>query len=363
MKDGGGILAGGGTIGSGKASLEDAGGAVAGGGAEGTDDAGGDGGGDGVTEGGTDGAQDDLATAPAGTVAAITVTAADDTTLVAANTTTAADDATLIAAVAAVLPKRSTPRAGGDTDGLSIQRRTTPPDPGDSGTRAVPDSPVQVNSMRCEWEFYDAEAVERSPDGRSVTARFDLTQAVALGSPESQPSTVTTWNIRIDESRLNQGGAMCIGVCDVRAPLPSLPAPAPAPARQAAHRSPRRAQAEAPTKGGPIRGNAVGFNPFSGALLRSADGNVVPYSETDGQKLMRGDLQGRANGTVVRMRHNARRGTLSFNIDGESWVEATQTRVPARVRPWVHMFKGDDRVTIVAATQRQSAGARGSRLA
>lgn len=238
MKDGGGILAGGGTIGSGKASLEDAGGAVAGGGAEGTDDAGGDGGGDGVTEGGTDGAQDDLATAPAGTVAAITVTAADDTTLVAANTTTAADDATLIAAVAAVLPKRSTPRAGGDTDGLSIQRRTTPPDPGDSGTRAVPDSPVQVNSMRCEWEFFDAEAVERSPDGRSVTARFDLTQAVALGSPESQPSTVTTWNIRIDESRLNQGGAMCIGVCDVRAPLPSLPAPAPAPAE--ASRSPRR---------------------------------------------------------------------------------------------------------------------------
>ena len=239
MKDGGGILAGGGTIGSGKASLEDAGGAVAGGGAEGTDDAGGDGGGDGVTEGGTNGAQDDLATAPAGTVAAITVTAADDTTLVAANTTTAADDATLIAAVAAVLPKRSTPRAGGDTDGLSIQRRTTPPDPGDSGTRAVPDSPVQVNSMRCEWEYFDAEAVERSPDGRSVTARFDLTQAVALGSPESQPSTVTTWNIRIDESRLNQGGAMCIGVCDVRAPLPSLPAPAPA--RLAAHRHSTRA--------------------------------------------------------------------------------------------------------------------------
>ena len=81
------------------------------------------------------------------------------------------------------------------------------------------------------------------------------------------------------------------------------------------------------------------------------------------RRLMRGDLQGRANGTVVRMRHNARRGTLSFNIDGESGVEATQTRVPARVRPWVQMFKGDDRVTIVAATQRQSAGARGSRLA
>ena len=299
-----------------------------------------------MTEGGVDGVQDDLATAPAATVAASTVTAADD--------------ATLVAAVAAVLPKRSTPRAGGDTDGLSIQRRTTPPDPGDSGTRAVPDSPVQVNSMRCEWEFFDAEAVERSPDGRSVTARFDLTQAVALGSPESQPSTVTTWNIRIDESRLNQGGAMCIGVCDVRAPLPSLPAPAPASPPLTAT---RRAQAEAPSKGGPIRGNAVGFNPFSGALLRSADGNVVPYSETDGQKLMRGDLQGRANGTVVRMRHNARRGTLSFNIDGESWVEATQTRVPARVRPWVQMFKGDDRVTIVAATQRQSAGARGSRLA
>ena len=225
MKDGGGILAGGGTIGSGKASLEDASGVVAGGGGEGVDDAGGDGGGDGVTEGGVDGVQDDLATAPAATVAASTVTAADD--------------ATLVAAVAAVLPKRSTPRAGGDTDGLSIQRRTTPPDPGDSGTRAVPDSPVQVNSMRCEWEFFDAEAVERSPDGRSVTARFDLTQAVALGSPESQPSTVTTWNIRIDESRLNQGGAMCIGVCDVRAPLPSLPAPAPA--RRAAHRDATRA--------------------------------------------------------------------------------------------------------------------------
>ena len=224
MKDGGGILAGGGTIGSGKASLEDASGVVAGGGQEGAEEAGGNGGGDGVTEGGVDGVQDDLATGPAATVVA--------------STAPAADDATLVAAVAAVLPKRSTPRAGGDTDGLSIQRRTTPPDPGDSGTRAVPDSPVQVNSMRCEWEFFDAEAVERSPDGRSVTARFDLTQAVALGSPESQPSTVTTWNIRIDESRLNQGGAMCIGVCDVRAPLPSLPAPAPAPAE--ASRSPRR---------------------------------------------------------------------------------------------------------------------------
>ena len=124
MKDGSGILAGGGTIGSGKASLEDASGVVAGGGGEGADDAGGDGGGDGVTEGGVDGVQDDLATAPAATVAASTVTSADD--------------ATLVAAVAAVLPKRSTPRAGGDTDGLSIQRRTTPPDPGDSGTRAVP---------------------------------------------------------------------------------------------------------------------------------------------------------------------------------------------------------------------------------
>ena len=225
MKDGGGILAGGGTIGSGKASLEDASGVVGGGGQEGADEAGGDGGGDGVTEGGVDGVQDDLATGPAATVVA--------------STAPAADDATLVAAVAAVLPKRSTPRAGGDTDGLSIQRRTTPPDPGDSGTRAVPDSPVQVNSMRCEWEFFDAEAVERSPDGRSVTARFDLTQAVALGSPESQPSTVTTWNIRIDESRLNQGGAMCIGVCDVRAPLPSLPAPAPA--RLAAHRHSTRA--------------------------------------------------------------------------------------------------------------------------
>lgn len=145
---------------------------------------------------------------------------------------------------------------------------------------------------------------------------------------------------------------------------PAEPARARARARRGEPLTPtRRAQAEAPSKGGPIRGNAVGFNPFSGALLRSADGNVVPYSETDGQKLMRGDLQGRANGTVVRMRHNARRGTLSFNIDGESWVEATQTRVPARVRPWVQMFKGDDRVTIVAATQRQSAGARGSRLA
>lgn len=149
-----------------------------------------------------------------------------------------------------------------------------------------------------------------------------------------------------------------------RARAPAEPARARARARRGEPlTATRRAQAEAPSKGGPIRGNAVGFNPFSGALLRSADGNVVPYSETDGQKLMRGDLQGRANGTVVRMRHNARRGTLSFNVDGESWVEATQTRVPARVRPWVQMFKGDDRVTIVAATQRQSAGARGSRLA
>ena len=107
-----------------------------------------------------------------------------------------------------------------------------------------------------------------------------------------------------------------------------------------------------------IKLRAIGFNPFSGALLRTDDAHVVPYSKCDGQKLMRGDLQGRANGTVVRLRHNARRGTLSFNIDGEAWVEVTQTRMPALVRPWVHLFKGDDKVTITASTQRQSAGPR-----
>ena len=56
---------------------------------------------------------------------------------------------------------------------------------------------------------------------------------------------------------------------------------------------------------------------------------------------MRGDLQGRANGTVVRMRHNARRGTLSFNIDGESWVEATQTEL---AKPGRQSAEGIERV-------------------
>ena len=138
--------------------------------------------------------------------------------------------------------------------------------------------------MRCEWEFFDAEAVERSPDGRSVTARFDLTQAVALGSPESQPSTVTTWNIRIDESRLNQGGAMCIGVCDVRTPArrrrPAAPAPAPATrVSRSPPPPPPRAQAESlgdKPFSSEIKLRAIGFNPFSGALLRTDDAHVVP---------------------------------------------------------------------------------------
>ena len=56
-----------------------------------------------------------------------------------------------------------------------------------------------------------------SNNSRSISARHEMTYCAALGRPVSPLRGVVTWEIRIDNSRQNQGGAMCIGVADASA--------------------------------------------------------------------------------------------------------------------------------------------------
>ena len=56
-----------------------------------------------------------------------------------------------------------------------------------------------------------------SNNSRSISARHEMTYCAALGRPVSPLRGVVTWEVRIDNSRQNQGGAMCIGVADASA--------------------------------------------------------------------------------------------------------------------------------------------------
>ena len=77
-----------------------------------------------------------------------------------------------------------------------------------------------------------------SNNSRSISARHEMTYCAALGRPVSPLRGVVTWEIRIDNSRQNQGGAMCIGVADASATFTN-------------------------ERGG----LAYGFNPYSGSLM------------------------------------------------------------------------------------------------
>ena len=89
-------------------------------------------------------------------------------------------------------------------------------------------SPIRAeNRVKCSWELYHPHLASLSPDLKSVTALRDLTCCAALGRPSSQVGAVTIWQFRIDESRVNQGGAICIGLCDAEAPVSYTTSPSP----------------------------------------------------------------------------------------------------------------------------------------
>ena len=73
--------------------------------------------------------------------------------------------------------------------------------------------------------------------------------------------------------------------------------------------------------------------------------------------LMNGDLQGKANKAQVTVMADMDQRQLAFSINGAPPVLATKHGgLPSKVRPWVHMFKEHDSVTI-ARPQELSAGA------
>ena len=201
-----------------------------------------------------------------------------------------------------------------------------------------------------------------SNNSRSISARHEMTYCAALGRPVSPLRGVVTWEIRIDNSRQNQGGAMCIGVADASATFTN-------------------------ERGG----LAYGFNPYSGSLMVTencyrrarrplekiapARAKAPPHHpaappmltpvprrprsvdyQKHGMKLMTGDLQMRCSGSLVQITWDESTRSLVFCINGGQGVRVPNAfagvAVP-RVRPWVHLFKADDKVTLGTAYSGQ----------
>lgn len=166
------------------------------------------------------------------------------------------------------------------------------------------------------FSSFDANLLELGDDGHRLTARHEMACCAALGSLVLD-SGVHSWSVTIELSRLNYGGAICIGCADADSPF--------------THES-----------GGP----AWGFNPYSGALMSTNDSYKVDYS-SPGKSLMMGDLQGKSNGAVVTMiiEMGEAPRSLYFSVNGGAEVMA-DVELPERVRPWVHLFKRHDALTI-----------------
>ena len=89
------------------------------------------------------------------------------------------------------------------------------------------------------------------------------------------------------------------------------------------------------------------------------DAYKVDY-QSPSHSLMNGDLQGKANKAQVTVMADMDQRQLAFSINGAPPVLATKHGgLPSKVRPWVHMFKEHDSVTI-ARPQVLSAGASAS---
>jgi len=147
----------------------------------------------------------------------------------------------------------------------------------------------------------------------------EMTCIAVIGS-DIFSSGVHAWTVSINVSRLNYGGAICIGVTDAAAAFTS-------------------------ERGG----WSCGFNPYCGALYVTGDAYGVNYHQPM-QSLMHGDLQGKANNSSVTVIIDLNARELAFSINGAQPVLATVTGgLPSSVRPWVHLFKRGDSVSFAAA--------------
>ena len=176
---------------------------------------------------------------------------------------------------------------------------------------------TQAHSVteECTWQNAYPQLVNISPDGSTATAHNEMTCVAVLGCM-SYSEGVFAWTVIIESSRLNYGGAICIGVTDGEADF-----------------------------SGESGGWSCGFNPYSGALFITGDAYRVDY-HTPSHALMHGDLQGKANNAAVTVLVDLAQQHVAFSINGSPPVLARTGGLPAVVRPWVHLFKQYDSVSI-----------------
>lgn len=167
----------------------------------------------------------------------------------------------------------------------------------------------------CTWQDAYPELVAISADGSTATAQNEMTPIAVVGCTHYSEG-IFAWTVIIESSRLNYGGAMCIGVTDSEAAFSS-------------------------ERGG----WSCGFNPYSGALFITGDAHRVDYHNPS-HSLMHGDLQGKANNAAVTVLVNLQQSQVAFSINGGHPVLAKTGGLPAVVRPWVHLFKQYDSVSI-----------------
>ena len=203
-----------------------------------------------------------------------------------------------------------------------------------------------------------------SNNSRSISARHEMTYCAALGRPVSPLRGVVTWEIRIDNSRQNQGGAMCIGVADASATFTNErgglaygfnPYSGSLMVTENCYRRARRPL----EKIAPARAKAPPHHPAAPPMLTVAPVPRRPRSvdyQKHGMKLMTGDLQMRCSGSLVQITWDESTRSLVFCINGGQGVRVPNAfagvAVP-RVRPWVHLFKADDKVTLGTAYSGQ----------
>ena len=184
-------------------------------------------------------------------------------------------------------------------------------------------SPIRAeNRVKCSWELFHPHLASVSPDLKSVTALRDL--LAALGRPSSQVGAVTIWQFRIDESRVNQGGAICIGLCDAEAPFTL-------------------------TEAARTGGKSAGFNPYSGTLLQSDNCWEVFYRGAPEEADAPGPAGARQRDDRARAPQRAPRRRR--RLPGGRRAVGRGARRPPAARPWLHLFKSNDRATLETASQ------------
>jgi hypothetical protein len=220
--------------------------------------------------------------------------------------------------------------SGPDDDVLDLYSTTSPsygsslrtPEEGEIGW-----GPTQTFEPWGEsgWHEDPTRRVRISNDGKTATAVFEMTCVAVLGE-RTLAKSLHAWTVIIEVSRLNYGGAICIGVTDADATITA-------------------------DRGG----WSCGFNPYCGALFVTGDANKVNY-KSPAHNLMHGDLQGKANKAQITVMVDMDQRQLAFSINGGPSVLATKAGgLPSKVRPWVHLFKEHDSVTI-SPPQGLSAG-------